>query len=129
MSEVNEVCGCATNCAKFQKTGCSTAPNTSSRQCSRDTFGVRPRSSTGQSRVRCCPGGKRCSPGREMLPVRKRPSRAQRCLLRVSLLIGGGSFSSVISVLRLLFMPVHRRFMLGVAHGRVDDQRKKDHAA
>src|SRR6266852_5669884 len=89
--------------------------------------GVRPRSSVGQSLVRCCPGGRRCSSGREILPVRKRPSRAQRSLLRVSLLSGGGSWSSVMS--ELLFVAMHRRFMLGVAHRRIDDQREKDHAA
>src|SRR5229473_6216912 len=128
MSEVNFVCVWPANCAKFQKIGFSTAPWMSSGQCSREMFGVTPRSSVGQSRVKCCPGGRRCSCGREVLPVRKRPSRAQRCLVRVSLLIGGGSFSSAITH-AVLFVPVHRRFMLGIAHRRVDDQRQTDHAA
>src|SRR5918995_5195034 len=60
-------------------------------------FGVSPRSSVGQSLVRCWPGGRRASSGREILPVRNFPSRAQRALLRVSLLSGGGSWSSDMS--------------------------------
>src|ERR1700674_6043570 len=85
--------------------------------------------------VRCCPGGRRCSSGREVLPVRKRPSRAQRCLVRVSLDSGGSSLSSAISHALIagddapLLVTMHRRFMLGVAHRRVDDQREKDHTA
>src|SRR4051794_33983527 len=128
MSEVNAVCGCAVNCAKSQKIGFSTAPWTSSRQRSREIVGVRPRSRTGQSRVTCCPGGSRCSSGREVLPVRKRPSCAQRSLVRVSLLTGGGSFSSAIPH-AWLFVAMHCRCVLGVAHRRVDNQRQKDHAA
>src|SRR5882757_5087225 len=106
-------------------------------------FGVRPRSRVGQSLVRCCPGGRRCSAGRAVLPVRKRPSRAQRSLLRVSLLSGGGSWSSAMSNLQLQppgyacdallmqfsLVPMHRRLMLGVAHGRIDEQRQEDDAA
>src|SRR5438445_12475325 len=109
-------------------------------------LGISPRSSTGQSRVRCCPGGRRCSSGRDILPVRNFPSCAQRCLLRVSLLSGGGSFWSVMS--EPLFdafssrepvptphrvrgrlslepacplVPMHRRFLLGVTLRPIDD--------
>src|SRR5260370_42026615 len=128
MPQLNFATLCPVKWPKRQKIGCPPPPYASSRQRSREICGVRPRSRTGQSLVRCCPGGKRCSSGREVFPVRKRPSRAQRSLLRVSLLIGGGSFSSAISH-AILFVPVHRRFMLGIAHGCVDDQRQADHAA
>src|SRR5260370_19110939 len=114
MWEVNFVWGGAVTWGKSQNTGFSPAPYTSTRQRLREICGVRPRSSTGQSLVRCCPGGRRCCWGREALPVRKRPSRAQRCLVRVSLLSGGGSFSSAITH-AVLFVPVHRRFVLGVS--------------
>src|SRR5919204_1982905 len=90
-------------------------------------FGVSPRSSVGQSMVRCWPGGNRASSGRETLPVRNFSSRAQRCLLRVSLLSGGGSFSSAISEQSLVAM--HRGGMFGVTHRGIDDEREKDHAA
>src|ERR1700674_1698797 len=140
MSETNFVCGSAVNCAKSQKIGCSTAPAASSRQRSREICGVRPRSRMGQSFVRCWPGGRRCSSGRAVFPVRKRPSRAQRALLRVSLDVGGWSLSSAISHAIIarddiarddapLLVTMHRRFMLGVAHGHVDNQREKDDTA
>src|SRR4051812_41995960 len=96
-------------------------------------LGVMPRSSTGQSRVRCWPGGSRWSSGRAIVPVRNLPSRAQRCLLAVSFESGGRSSSVIAGPPLFAFGPslvtVHRRGVLGVAHGGVDNQRQEDHAA
>src|SRR5260370_41218923 len=133
MPQLNFATLCPVKWPKRQKIGCPPPPYASSRQRSREICGVRPRSRTGQSLVRCCPGGSRCCSGREVLPVRKRPSRAQRCLVRVSLLTEGGSFSSAITddvlFVASSLVAMHRRFMLGVAHCRVDDQLQTEHAA
>src|SRR5690349_13649322 len=78
------VCGADMKSCHVQLVGCSSAPPISRRQFSLATLGVWPRSRIGQFLTRCCPGGRRASSGREVMPVRNLPSSAHRDFVLVS---------------------------------------------